>query len=74
MTLTDSTAVRMRLAREHAGLTLTELADTLGISRYVLQQYERGMPCTRAIRIAWAIACSVDHDWLETGRDPQWAN
>ena len=64
-------ADRLRKAREHAKLSQSELADTIGISRPSVSVYESGhRPPPKPVLITWAIVCQVDLDWLA---GPQYA-
>ncbi|WP_407919310.1 helix-turn-helix transcriptional regulator [Devriesea agamarum] len=66
--------MRIRAAREYAGLEQGELADKAGVARGTLGAAERGYrtPTKRTLTlIAWA--CGVDSHWLRTGR-PQPCN
>lgn len=59
---------RMLKARTVAGLTQTELADYLGMSRVSLSRYETGhnRPPLTVLRL-WALRCGVPLDWLRYG-------
>lgn len=62
---------RVRKAREHAGLTQTELAERAGMARSGLARIEQGKgDPRRSSLIALAFATGVDLDWLETGETP----
>jgi transcriptional regulator with XRE-family HTH domain len=69
-TLTD----RLRLARTSAGLTQTELAERLVVSRTTVVKYEAGdLPSGKLARhlerklYQWAAVTGVDPQWLMTG-------
>ncbi len=64
---------RLRKAREHAGLTSTELADRLGVHRNSVVNWEngggkRGVP--RTVILAYSAETGIDPDWIEHGDDP----
>jgi transcriptional regulator with XRE-family HTH domain len=63
---------RLRKAREVAGLTQTELANSLGIGRRSVSRYEDGvqMPKRGAV-MAWSMATGVPFEWLATGQMSQ---
>ncbi|WP_084253082.1 helix-turn-helix transcriptional regulator [Devriesea agamarum] len=64
-------AVRLRLAREHAGLEQAELAERIGASRRTIGSAERGeRDPRRTLVMAWALATGVPLQWIETGRVP----
>ena len=59
---------RLYVAREHAGLTQSELAAKTGMSRTTIGMAEAGSRApTNATITVWAFACGVDVDWLRTG-------
>ena len=64
----DTLAIRLRAAREFAGVNHTELAEMTGLSRNTIGRSEAGnhSPAAATVLI-WAIACGVDSDWLMTG-------
>jgi transcriptional regulator with XRE-family HTH domain len=60
--------IRLRLAREMAGLHQDELADRIGMSRRTVVNYELGRHHPRRpYLLSWALATGVDYDWLVTG-------
>lgn len=62
---------RLRRAREHAHMDQAELADSVGISRTSVGNYENGRRVpTRPYLLAWADVTGVDAVWLETGKAP----
>lgn len=65
-----STTSRIRLARRAAGLTQTELARRLKVSRSAVAQWERAdgsnPSATNLEKLALGLACSFE--WLATGR------
>lgn len=62
---------RLRKARTHAGLTVSELSERAGISEKTVNNYEgeRVAP-RRPSLIAWALATGVSLAWIETGKVP----
>ena len=64
-------AQRLRVAREHAGLEQTELAERAKIGRATISAAERGhrVPSSATLTL-WAWACGVSRHWLETGEAP----
>ena len=62
---------RIRQARQTAGLSQAELADTLGITRSACSQWEsdQGTGPRRARLEALAEALGVSYTWLATGRE-----
>lgn len=73
--LAPSIGDRLRVARERrTGLDQTTFADHIGVSRGTVSHYERdklpGGPRQRLVLNAWAAACGVTREWLETGQAP----
>lgn len=66
-------STRIRTARVRAKLSQTQLADTLGVSRSAVSQWERPTgadPKTLNMgRIATAL--HINYEWLATGRGPK---
>jgi len=61
--------IRLRDAREYAGLDQNALADALDVGRATISNYERGVTKPNRLQInAWAVTCDVDVEWLKTGR------
>jgi len=59
---------RLIKARKHAGLSQTELGQLLEMHYKSIQKYELGqMTIKRGTLLGWAMACGVDHVWLEHG-------
>ncbi len=57
---------RLALARECAGISVTSMADRLGVDRRTVTRYEhdsRGVP--NAVVYAYAGICDVPIEWLE---------
>lgn len=60
--------MRLRDAREFAGLDQYALADALDVRRTTISNYERGITKPSRLQInAWAVTCDVDVEWLKTG-------
>lgn len=61
---------RLRKARESAGMSSSDMAATLDVSRNTIGNYESGRthPATLAIR-AWALATGVREEWLRARPD-----
>lgn len=63
--------VRLRLAREHAGLEQAVLAEKVGASRRTITAAEQGeRQPRRTLIMAWSLATGVPLEWIETGRTP----
>ena len=64
----DTLQNRLRVSREHAGLSQTELGERAQVSRNTVSRAEAGnhMP-SRATVTVWAFACGVDAEWLRKG-------
>lgn len=61
---------RLRVAREHAGFSQSELADRAGVARNTVSRAEGGTHApSRATVTVWAFACGVDAEWLRNGRE-----
>lgn len=59
---------RMRLAIESAGMSVQQMADTLGYSRSSISRWLNDQDEPRAaIKAQWALLTGVDRDWLEQG-------
>ena len=59
---------RLRVAREHAGMSKQELAEHAGLNRNTIARAEAGSHYpSRATVTVWAFACGVDVEWLRTG-------
>lgn len=63
---------RLRKAREHAGLTQSAAARTLGVSRQSVARYESGdrQPPLPVV-MAWALVMGVDMAWLQGEEDDE---
>lgn len=61
-------ANRLRDARTWRRLTQDDIATILGIARTSVSKYEQGVTTpNRLVMLAWAVACDVDAQWLQTG-------
>lgn len=59
---------RLRKAREDAGLSQSEMADALGVSRSTVSNAELGIRVPLKITMrAWAEVAQVPVEWLRTG-------
>lgn len=66
---------RLRMAREHAELSATDIADRLEVSQTRVSVWERDhRPIPRVYLKEWAAICRVPVDWLETGCAPSDSN
>ncbi len=62
---------RLTKARKVAGLSQTEMAEAIDISRRSVGSYESGeSEPKRHVVLAWAMATGVDGFWLLTGEAP----
>ena len=62
---------RVKLAREYAGLSQSELAELTGLSRGGIAKIESGESETRRSSITLiAFATGVNRQWLENGETP----
>jgi transcriptional regulator with XRE-family HTH domain len=61
-------ADRMRKSLRHAGISVADMADYLGVSRQSVGNWTGGRtdPDTRTLRL-WALRCGVEYQWLCTG-------
>jgi transcriptional regulator with XRE-family HTH domain len=56
---------RMRKAREHAGLSQSQLARTASIGRTSIVRYETGLSRpSRVTLAAWALRTGVSFEWM----------
>lgn len=56
---------RLRIARQHAGLSQDELADIMGVARSTVSNAELGKVKPRRITLGvWALACGVPLSWI----------
>jgi transcriptional regulator with XRE-family HTH domain len=64
---------RLRIALEHAGLSIDQMAKHLGVSRATVSRWlnGRGGPPTRGYLIAFAMRCGVPLEWLTAGPTPR---
>jgi len=61
---------RLRKAREHAGMTQLELAESIGVARNSVSNYENGTTRPRQIVLnQWSLATGVPVSWLQSGDD-----
>ena len=61
---------RLRVARDYAGLSQTELSQRAELSRTTISAAEAGLKTpARATITVWAFACGVDVEWLRTGHE-----
>lgn len=67
-------AMRLYIARRHAGLEQEELAQLIGKSGKTIGRYERGEARSISTVMAWALATGVSYEWLATGRTPDAPN
>jgi transcriptional regulator with XRE-family HTH domain len=59
---------RVKEVRKHLGMTQTEFGDALGVSRNVINSYERGVvEPTQTFRDLLCMKYGVDPIWMETG-------
>ena len=59
---------RLRVARDFAGLSQTELSERAELSRTTISAAEAGLKTpARSTITVWAFACGVDVEWLRTG-------
>lgn len=62
---------RLRKARETNGMTQQQWADTIGISRGSVANYEaEKQDVKRPVLLAWAMASGVSLAWLRDGTEP----
>ena len=63
---------RMRVAREHLGLTQAKMARQIGISRATYASTEQGVRQPRPEELATLAAVTgISQHWLETGEVPE---
>lgn len=63
---------RMQRALAHAGISVQQMADELGVARSTISRWvnDHGTP-PRAVYVKmWAMRCGVPHEWLATGQAP----
>ena len=59
---------RVKEVRKHLGMTQTEFGDALGVSRDVINSYERGrVTPTQTLLDLLCMRYGVDPIWMETG-------
>lgn len=63
-----NTADRLRKALHVAGVSVSEMADYLGIARETCGRYINDkQPASLRTRRLWALRTGVPFDWIETG-------
>lgn len=64
--------LRLLVALRHAGVTIEEMADELGVTRQTVGRWVngRGRPRTGYLRL-WAMRCGVPFRWLADGGGAQ---
>ena len=63
---------RLRKAREHAGVSVDEMAAILDVSDRTVRNYEGDKtPIKRPSVVAYAMRCNVPIDWLIAGHTQQ---
>lgn len=67
---------RLKMALDHADLSVQEMADHLDYSRGQLSRYlnDKGEPPRRPVLREWALRCGVPFEWLAYGIDPTGPN
>jgi transcriptional regulator with XRE-family HTH domain len=60
--------LRLKKARDHAGLSQKQLQDRAGVSQKTISKIERGDQESSTQVVQLARACGVNVDWLATGR------
>lgn len=62
---------RMRLALEHAGVSVNEMAELLGVDRNTVGRYLNGHTTPRlSVLRVWAMRTAVPLDWIRFGEAP----
>ncbi|MGQ4553283.1 helix-turn-helix transcriptional regulator [Dermabacteraceae bacterium CCM 9519] len=62
--------VRLRLAREHAGMDQSTLAEKVGAARRTISAAENGgHKPRRSLLILWSMATGVPLEWILTGQE-----
>lgn len=59
---------RLKMAREHAGLTQKELEEKSGVLQQMISKVENGRQDTSAYVVQLAVACGVRPEWLALGQ------
>jgi transcriptional regulator with XRE-family HTH domain len=68
---------RLRLAREHKGLTQEQLVEISGVKQGTISKIERGDQNSSGFDAELAYTLGVEAMWLKTGKDefaPKWIN
>lgn len=62
---------RMRKALKHAGISVEEIADYLGVTRGTVSTWVNGriVPSVQTLRL-WAMQTGVDYEWLAGSSPP----
>jgi transcriptional regulator with XRE-family HTH domain len=59
---------RLRLAVAHAGISVEEIADEMGVSRSTVSRWANDRGPVREIYLKqWALRCGVPYEWLNAG-------
>lgn len=66
-------ADRLNKSLRHADVSVQQIADYLGVHRNTISAWlhGRGKTPPQAMLVAWAVATSVDYEWLTTGSEPE---
>ena len=65
-----SLAIRLKQARERAGLTQVELQAKSGVPQQAISKIEKGLQGSTAFVVRLAVACGVRPEWLDSGEEP----
>ena len=63
-------ALRIKKARNHAGLTQNELHEKSGVAQQMISKLELGKSSETSKLVQLAVACGVRPEWLATGQGP----
>ena len=75
LTMKTTYGERLRLAREHKGLTQEQLVEISGVKQGTISKIERGDQNSSGFDAELAYTLGVEAMWLKTGRDefaPRW--